>query len=72
MQLEQVKGVDFSHLFTFSPPMKASQLGPIDDRPEPMPSFLNYPAYAKPQEVNLFLVDFSHFVQIDEVDAYFY
>ena len=40
-----VKGVVFSRLFTFLPSMRASKLLPIDDKPKPMPSPLNYSAY---------------------------
>ena len=39
---EPVEGVFFVRLFTFSPHTRASQLWPINDRPEQMPSPLNY------------------------------
>ena len=45
MPPKPVEGVVFGRLFTFSPPMSASQLWFIDDRPEPLPSPLKYPAY---------------------------
>ena len=48
MPSELVEGVVFGRLFTFLPPTRASQFSEqmaIDDRPEPMPSPLNYPAY---------------------------
>ena len=50
MPLEPVEGVVFGHLFTFLPPMRASQFSEqtaIDDRPELMPSPINCPAYLK-------------------------
>ena len=37
MPSEPVQGVVFGCLFTFLPPIKASQLQPIDDIPKPMP-----------------------------------
>ena len=50
MPRKPVVGVIFGRLFTFSPPTRASQLSEqtaIDDRPKPMPSPLNYPAYSR-------------------------
>ena len=48
MPSEPVEDVVFGRLFTFLPPTRASQFSEqtaIDDRSEPMPSPLNYPAY---------------------------
>ena len=44
MLSEPVEDVVFGRLFTFLPPTRVSQLRPIDDRPKPRPSSLNYPA----------------------------
>ena len=41
MPSEPVEGVVFGRLFTFSPPTRASQLRPIDDRPVSVASPLN-------------------------------
>ena len=51
------KGVVYDRLFTFSPPTREFQLSEqtaIDDRPEPMPSPLNYPAYSPPLRKHIF------------------
>ena len=49
MPLELVEVVVFGRLFKFLPPMRVSQFSEqiaIDDRPKPMPSLLNYPAWS--------------------------
>ena len=43
-----VEGVVFGCLFTFSPPTRASQLWPIDDKPKLMASLANNSAYFAP------------------------
>ena len=46
MPRKPVVGVVFGRLFTFLPPTSASQLRPIDNKPKPMSSPLDYPAYS--------------------------
>ena len=59
MPLGWVEDVVLGRWFTFLPPMRASQLRPIDDMPKPMSSLLNYPASLGKMIKNLSLPRFS-------------
>ena len=70
MPSEPEEGVVYGHLFTFSPPTRVSQFSQkltIDNRPEPMPSPLNYPVYKKRTKITIL----SFFTQNSKFCSFF-